>query len=133
MSTTIPTGTYTIDPTHSRIGFMARHAMVTKVRGSFNEFEGSGSFDAENPAASQLQLTIEAASIESQSAAHLHAAIDRLPPLQRTILVLYHLDELSIGEIAMITSLAEGTIKSHLFRSRKQLRDALNEHMGVAA
>ena len=33
-------GTYTIDPAHSRIGFVARHAMITKVRGSFNEFEG---------------------------------------------------------------------------------------------
>ena len=44
-TTTVPTaltGTYTIDPTHSRIGFVARHAMVTKVRGSFNEFAGSG-------------------------------------------------------------------------------------------
>ena len=40
------TGTYTLDPTHSRIGFVARHAMVTKVRGSFNEFSGAGSFDA---------------------------------------------------------------------------------------
>ena len=38
------TGTYAIDPTHSRIGFVARHAMVTKVRGSFNEFEGTGFF-----------------------------------------------------------------------------------------
>lgn len=68
MSTeTIPTGTYTIDPTHSRIGFMARHAMVTKVRGSFNEFEGSGSFDSENPANSHLQLTIKAASIDTRN------------------------------------------------------------------
>ena len=52
-TTTVPntlTGTYTIDATHSRIGFVARHAMVTKVRGSFNEFEGAGHFDAENPA-----------------------------------------------------------------------------------
>ena len=39
------TGTYAIDPSHSRIGFVARHAMVTKVRGSFNEFEGTGYFD----------------------------------------------------------------------------------------
>ena len=46
---TTPTGTYTIDPTHSRIGFVARHAMVTKVRGSFNEFAGTGYFDAGNP------------------------------------------------------------------------------------
>jgi len=62
------TGTYTIDPTHSRIGFVARHAMVTKVRGSFNEFEGSGYFDADNPAASHLQLTIRAASIDTRNA-----------------------------------------------------------------
>ena len=47
MSTTTTesaTGTYAIDPTHSRIGFVARHAMVTKVRGSFNEFTGAGYF-----------------------------------------------------------------------------------------
>jgi len=71
MSTTAPstaTGTYTIDPSHSRIGFVARHAMVTKVRGSFNEFTGTGFFDAENPAASHLELTIEAASIDTRNA-----------------------------------------------------------------
>ena len=69
--TTVPatrTGTYAIDPTHSRIGFVARHAMVTKVRGSFNEFEGSGYFDAESPASSRLQLTIQAASIDTRNA-----------------------------------------------------------------
>jgi polyisoprenoid-binding protein YceI len=62
------TGSYAIDPTHSRVGFVARHAMVTKVRGSFNEFEGTGYFDAENPAKSQLQLTIKAASIDTRNA-----------------------------------------------------------------
>jgi polyisoprenoid-binding protein YceI len=65
---TIATGTYAIDPTHSRIGFVARHAMVTKVRGSFNEFEGSGYFDTENPASSNLTLTIQAASIDTRNA-----------------------------------------------------------------
>jgi polyisoprenoid-binding protein YceI len=67
-ATTTPTGTYAIDPTHSRIGFVARHAMVTKVRGSFNEFAGSGYFDAEDPARSHLQLTIQAASIDTRNA-----------------------------------------------------------------
>jgi polyisoprenoid-binding protein YceI len=76
---TIPaaiTGTYAIDPTHSRIGFVARHAMVTKVRGSFNEFEGSGYLDSDDPAASQAQLTITAASIDTRNAdrdAHLRS------------------------------------------------------------
>ena len=59
------TGTYRIDPGHSRIGFVARHAMVTKVRGSFTEFTGSGTFDVEDPSRSSLQLTIEAASIDT--------------------------------------------------------------------
>ena len=39
--TTALTGSYTIDPSHSRLGFVVRHAMVTKVRGSFADFEGS--------------------------------------------------------------------------------------------
>ena len=70
MSTTTAslTGTYAIDPTHSRIGFVARHAMVTKVRGSFNGFEGSGYFDVENPAGSRAELTIQAASIDTRNA-----------------------------------------------------------------
>jgi polyisoprenoid-binding protein YceI len=62
------TGAYAVDPTHSRIGFVARHAMVTKVRGSFNEFEGSGWFDAGDPARSRLELRVQAASIDTRNA-----------------------------------------------------------------
>ena len=61
------TGQYTLDPAHSRIGFVARHAMVTKVRGSFNEFEGGGYFDANNPSKSRLELTVKAASIDTRN------------------------------------------------------------------
>ena len=61
------TGQYTIDPSHSRIGFVARHAMVTKVRGSFNEFEGGGYFDANDPSKSRLELTVKAASIDTRN------------------------------------------------------------------
>ena len=43
------TGDYTIDPAHSRIGFVARHAMVTKVRGNFNGFAGSLHLDSSQP------------------------------------------------------------------------------------
>ena len=61
------TGTWTIDATHSRIGFVARHAMVTKVRGAFNEFEGTAVLDASNPAASTAQVTIQAKSIDTRN------------------------------------------------------------------
>jgi polyisoprenoid-binding protein YceI len=62
------TGNYTIDPSHSRVGFVARHAMVTKVRGSFNEFEGKGYFDAENPSNSRAELVVQAKSIDTRNA-----------------------------------------------------------------
>jgi len=68
---------------------------------------------------------LEAASADAELMNALHAAIDELPPLQRTILTLYHLEELPIGDIAAITGIAEGTIKSHLFRSRAKLREKL--------
>ena len=76
---------------------------------------------------------LETATADDDAVAHLHAAIERLPPLQRTLLTLYHLEELPIGEIAGITGLAEGTIKSHLFRSRKLLRGLLEPTLGVVA
>src|SRR3954467_3202475 len=62
------TGTYTLDPTHTRIGFVARHAMVTKVRGSFNEFEGTAVVDGEDPANSSVRVTIDAKGAETPTA-----------------------------------------------------------------
>jgi polyisoprenoid-binding protein YceI len=60
-------GTYTLDPAHSRIGFVARHAMVTKVRGAFNEFTGTAVLDGANPANSTATVTIKAASIDTRN------------------------------------------------------------------
>lgn len=70
------TGTYAIDSTHSRLGFVARHAMISKVRGSFNTFAGSGYFDVGDPTKSHMNLVIEAASIDTGNAdrdAHLRS------------------------------------------------------------
>jgi RNA polymerase sigma-70 factor, ECF subfamily len=68
-----------------------------------------------------------------ESAAIVRAAVDALPPLQRLLVSLYHLEEISIPEIGAITGLPAGTIKSHLFRSRQALRRVLEERMGVDA
>ncbi len=59
------TGDYALDVTHTRLGFSARHAMVTTVRGGFNTFEGTAHIDAANPAASKVDLRIETASIST--------------------------------------------------------------------
>src|SRR5688500_2524038 len=60
-------GDYTLDPAHSRIGFVARHAMVTKVRGAFNEFEGSAVLDGDNPEKSSAKVVIKAVSIDTRN------------------------------------------------------------------
>ncbi|MFC8588860.1 YceI family protein [Streptomyces sp. NPDC057217] len=59
------TGDYVLDPTHTRIGFVARHAMVTKVRGAFHEFEGTAHLDGADPAGSTGQVVIKAESIDT--------------------------------------------------------------------
>ena len=59
------TGDYTIDPTHTRLGFSARHAMVTTVRGQFTDFAGTAHIDAANPAASRVELAIQTGSIDT--------------------------------------------------------------------
>lgn len=71
------TGTYAIDPSHSSIGFVARHAMITKVRGFFEDFEGSFTIDEANIAASTASFTAQVASINTKNAdrdAHLKSA-----------------------------------------------------------
>jgi RNA polymerase sigma-70 factor (ECF subfamily) len=77
------------------------------------------------------EFDLEAASADAELGAMLHAEIEALPPLQRTVLTLYHLDEVPIPEIARITGLAAGTIKSHLFRSRARLRGRLQARLGA--
>ncbi len=73
---------------------------------------------------------LEGAVADEDTDRHLHAAIESLPPLQRTLLTLYHLEDMPIGEIARMTDLPENTIKSHLFRSRKRLREILAPRLG---
>jgi polyisoprenoid-binding protein YceI len=68
MSATIPAiaalsaGTWTVDNSHSTIGFVARHLMVAKVRGQFTEYTGSITI-AENILESKVEATVQIASI----------------------------------------------------------------------
>lgn len=59
-------GNFTIDPTHSEIGFSARHAMVTKVRGSFTEFSGTASSE-ENLNNAQINVEIDVNSVDTRN------------------------------------------------------------------
>ena len=53
----------------------------------------------------------------------LHTEIEQLKPLYKTLISLYHQEELSYAEIAEITALPEGTVKNYIFRARKTLKE----------
>lgn len=73
---TLTPGTWTVDPAHSTVGFVARHLMITKVRGRFTDFSGSLEV-AENPLESHVVATVNLASVDTGDAgrdAHLRNA-----------------------------------------------------------
>ena len=55
----------------------------------------------------------------------LTSEIEILSPVYKTLITLYHNEELSYSEISQITSLPEGTVKNYLFRARKMLKDSI--------
>ena len=62
---TLPsTGTFVLDKSHTEVGFIARHLMVSKVRGRFTDFEGT-IVVADDPSESSVEVTIQAASINT--------------------------------------------------------------------
>ncbi|HOT96669.1 MAG TPA: sigma-70 family RNA polymerase sigma factor [bacterium] len=79
----------------------------------------------------------EASPLEHVEARDLRATlqreIDALPLTFRAILTLFHLEEMSYSEIAEVTALPEGTVKSYLFRARRLLRDRLAAQYPVEA
>lgn len=60
-------GHWTIDPGHSRIGFSARHAMISTVRGSFNDVTGDVRVDVDDLDGSTAQVTLKAASVDTRN------------------------------------------------------------------
>lgn len=62
------TGEYTIDPAHSTFGFVARHAMVTNVKGSFQDFTGTLHLDGTDPSNSTATIDVVMDSIGTGNA-----------------------------------------------------------------
>lgn len=59
------TGDYVLDTARTRLGFVSRSLLVVKVRGRFEEFEGSARLDGDDPSRSVVRLTIRARSIRT--------------------------------------------------------------------
>ncbi|MGC5583442.1 YceI family protein [Ornithinimicrobium sp. W1665] len=93
-------GTWTLDPSHSSLGFVARHAMVTNVRGTFDEFQGSGVVDTTDLSGSHATVVMKAASINTGSEdrdAHLRSAdffdVETYPEVRYTTTSVERVDE----------------------------------------
>jgi RNA polymerase sigma-70 factor (ECF subfamily) len=67
----------------------------------------------------------EAQAIALDQARRLREAIERLPEKYRTVITLYHLQGKQYEEIAQVLGLPMGTVKTHLFRAKEQLRKIL--------
>jgi RNA polymerase sigma-70 factor, ECF subfamily len=67
----------------------------------------------------------ESQAIAADDAARLRAAIEQLPEKYRTVITLYHLQGRQYEEIAQVLDLPLGTVKTHLFRAKEQLRKLL--------
>lgn len=63
--------------------------------------------------------------LEQERRKILHQEIEKLPPIYKTLITLFHHQEMSYKEIEEITKLPIGTIKNYLYRARKKLRDSL--------
>lgn len=70
----------------------------------------------------QPDSEIEVFMFQKELSEILKSEIETLPPLYKTLIILYHNEELSYTEIAQITELPEGTVKNYLFRARKTLK-----------
>lgn len=68
---------------------------------------------------------LAAACADENLLAHMHVALESLPPLPRTVLTLYYLEEMSVSDVAAVMDRPEGTVKNDLFRARNQLRAQL--------
>jgi polyisoprenoid-binding protein YceI len=65
--TLIPTGTWVVDPVHSRVGFAVKHLGISTVRGEFKEFEGTLEIGEDLPT-SRAYGTVKVASIDTREA-----------------------------------------------------------------
>jgi len=79
----------------------------------------------EGPLASSEALANTGHALADDTKDHLERALHELPTLQRAVVILRHIDGLSTREVSAILKCSEGTVKTHLFRGLKKMRQKL--------
>ncbi|HKZ66485.1 MAG TPA: sigma-70 family RNA polymerase sigma factor [Chitinophagaceae bacterium] len=91
--------------------------------------ENETAYDASGIISNKLSRAIEMETdnliLQKDLSVILKTEIEKLSPVYKTMITLYHNEELSYDEIGQITGMPSGTVKSYLFRARKKLKDSL--------
>jgi len=83
----------------------------------------TGLVDKENENLLHAVNETETAISQKELSLILTTGIEQLPPVYKTLIVLFHQEELSYADMAQVTGLPEGTVKNYLFRARKTLKE----------
>lgn len=90
-----------------------------------DNWESNNMLDRLNESTGFAEEAADVAVINKNVSAIVKSGIENLPTIYKTLITLYHHDELSYDEIGTITGLPAGTVKSYLFRARKELKNHL--------
>ena len=107
-----------------RIAYNNSINFITKKK-SVSMSELFGDEDSTMPQLADAALNSEEDLMRDEHLKDLSSAMSQLPPIQNTILLLFHFDELSLDEIAKMMNISLGAVKTHLFRARRKLKDVL--------
>jgi RNA polymerase sigma factor (sigma-70 family) len=105
--------------------YLEKKKMILIEVNHFSAHDAPGNFNNHQPHVDIFQNETENHIYNQELAAIMTILIEELPVLHKTLITLYHQEDLSYSEIAQITELPEGTVKSYLFRARKALKDNL--------
>ena len=111
------------------IGNIAYNSSINFIKKKRNILFSELAIDHEDdvsPATTMINEDPGQLMVAKEQLSFLQQAIDQLPPVQRTIILLFHYHDLSLDEISVITGDPVNTVKSHLFRARKKLKEKLS-------
>ncbi|RYU94221.1 RNA polymerase sigma factor [Emticicia agri] len=108
---------------HTCLGYLEKKKLV--LLDSVTDEEENEVLEKLNHTVNPFVNDIESSLFKQELSAILKTEIEKLSPIFRTLITLYHQEEMSYAEITVITQLPEGTVKSYLSRARKLLKDNL--------
>jgi RNA polymerase sigma-70 factor (ECF subfamily) len=102
---------------------IAHRVVMDRLRVKYAEPKAAP-FDESVSVIAGLAADDGSAAIEEQSA-QLHETLDELPVIEREVLLLFYMQELTLVQLADVLEIPVGTVKSRLFRARRLLRERL--------